>query len=126
MFLLLPDAFWDAAWLTAVAALITACAGAAGTILGNLHRDKKNHETLKRNSRVMEEVRSQVQNSHGTNLRDDLDKVVAAQGAQCEKMDLIHDAVKSLAHQLGETRRSSDDVHRDLQARVRRLEAQDD
>jgi hypothetical protein len=56
---------------TVIAALITSAPAAATAVLA-LHVRKGNAE----NRRANEVVRAQVANSHTTNLRDDLDKVI--------------------------------------------------
>lgn len=53
-------------------------------------------------------TRAQVENSHGTNLRDDI--------------DVIRAGIRSLGHQLGEIRRDMDADQRDVTARLRNLE----
>lgn len=55
-------------------ALITSGLGFLGGVVGLLKRQDRKLSEVKENTA---EARKQVQNSHSTNLRDDLDKVIA-------------------------------------------------
>ena len=55
-------------------ALITAVAGIVGIAI----QQARQHKRTKAQSETLEVVRSQVQNDHGTNLRDDVDRVTDA------------------------------------------------
>lgn len=91
--------------LTALSLVITALAGLAGVLFG------RNLKT----SRTLSQVASQVSNSHGTNLRDDL--------------DLISDQIKDIKQLLTEdraalveVRSNSHDTHKELFERINQLE----
>lgn len=58
----------------------------AGLIVPRLH---KNTRTLRAQDAVLETVREQVQNSHGTNLREDVDKVLAGIGRLDERLTVV-------------------------------------
>ncbi|MEU0739267.1 DUF2746 domain-containing protein [Streptomyces sp. NPDC006134] len=88
---------------TTVAALISAAGAVAVALVGAVA------ELLRRQHRVMGEVREQVSNTHQTNLRDDLDRVIAGLdrvlAGQTEhsrdiaalRADLSHERVERLA-----------------------------
>ncbi|UOQ58086.1 DUF2746 domain-containing protein [Leucobacter allii] len=61
-----------------VVALITAASGVAVAVVGGIFLLLQNRRQKRRDAHVSEKlevVREQVQNSHGTNLRDDLDRI---------------------------------------------------
>lgn len=91
--------------LTALSLVITALAGLAGVLFG------RNLKT----SRTLSQVASQVSNSHGTNLRDDI--------------DLISDQIKDIKQLLTEdraalveVRTNAHDSHREIFERLKDLE----
>lgn len=78
----MPPVIPDAPWWANLALLMTGVVGVllVGTVPAWLafRATRGGQEEIKRTVSV---VRDQVANSHGTNLRDDLDKVLAAVGA---------------------------------------------
>lgn len=98
-----PDQIDDI--LTSASLLITALAVLAGVLLG---RNIKTGETLKG-------VARQVQNSHGTNLRDDIDRIA----------DQVSDIKQLLTEDraaLAEVRSNSHDTHKEIFERINQLE----
>jgi len=47
-------------------------------------------------------IRAQVQNSHGTNLRDDLDRVLAGQGRHDAELARVHDTQRDIQRAMTE------------------------
>ena len=71
--------FHDPLWITAIGGLITACGGVAGGMFGAISAISKSHrETEKKLDSIRElahDAKEQTTNNHGTNLRDDIDKL---------------------------------------------------
>lgn len=69
----------DPAWIAAVGGLITACGGVAGGAIGALGAVSKSHrktqEKLESIRELAHDAKEQTTNNHGTNLRDDIDKL---------------------------------------------------
>ncbi|XVV02754.1 DUF2746 domain-containing protein [Actinosynnema sp. CA-248983] len=84
-----------------VVALITSGFGFLGIVAGLLKRQDKKLSEVKEHTA---EARKQVQNSHSTNLRDDLDKVIAGLG-QVLDGQVRHDvALNDLRREIGHER----------------------
>ena len=71
--------FHDPLWITAIGGLITACGGVAGGMFGAISAVSRSHrETEKKLDSIRElahDAKEQTTNNHGTNLRDDIDKL---------------------------------------------------
>lgn len=89
--------FHDPLWITAIGGLITACGGVAGGMFGALSAVSKSHrETEKKLDSIRElahDAKEQTTNNHGTNLRDDIDKLG-------EKLDHIAQTQQLLGQEL--------------------------
>ena len=89
--------FHDPLWITAIGGLITACGGVAGGMIGAISAVSKSHrETEKKLDSIRElahDAKEQTTNSHGTNLRDDIDKLD-------EKLDHIAQTQSLLGQEL--------------------------
>ena len=89
--------FHDPLWITAIGGLITACGGVAGGMFGAISAVSKSHrETEKKLDSIRElahDAKEQTTNNHGTNLRDDIDKLG-------EKLDHIANTQQLLSHEL--------------------------
>jgi hypothetical protein len=75
-------------------------------------------ELLRRSHQRLGEVKEQVQNSHGTNLRDDLDQVVAAVSRIEAAQTLNATAITELRAELRHERVERLDVERRLDAHL--------
>lgn len=89
--------FHDPLWITAIGGLITACGGVVGSMLGAISAVSKSHrETenkLESIRKLAHDAKEQTANNHGTNLRDDIDKLD-------EKLDLIAHNQRLLGQEL--------------------------
>lgn len=89
--------FHDPLWITAIGGLITACGGVAGGMFGAISAISKSHrETEKKLDSIRElahDAKEQTTNNHGTNLRDDIDKLD-------EKLDHIAQTQSLLGQEL--------------------------
>lgn len=89
--------FHDPLWITAIGGLITACGGVAGGMFGAISAVSKSHrETEKKLDSIRElahDAKEQTTNNHGTNLRDDIDKLG-------EKLDHIAQIQQLLGQEL--------------------------
>lgn len=89
--------FHDPLWITAIGGLITACGGVAGGMFGAISAVSKSHrETEKKLDSIRElahDAKEQTTNNHGTNLRDDIDKLG-------EKLDHIVQTQQLLGQEL--------------------------
>ena len=89
--------FHDPLWITAIGGLITACGGVAGGMFGAISAVSRSHrETAKKLDSIRElahDAKEQTTNNHGTNLRDDIDKLG-------EKLDHIASTQQLLGHEL--------------------------
>lgn len=89
--------FHDPLWITAIGGLITACGGVAGGMFGAISAVSKSHrETEKKLDSIRElahDAKEQTTNNHGTNLRDDIDKLG-------EKLDGIASTQRLLGQEL--------------------------
>ena len=89
--------FHDPLWITAIGGLITACGGVAGGMFGAISAVSKSHrETEKKLDSIRElahDAKEQTTNNHGTNLRDDIDKLD-------EKLDHIAQTQSLLGQEL--------------------------
>ena len=89
--------FHDPLWITAVGGLITACGGVAGGMFGAISAVSRSHrETEKKLDSIRElahDAKEQTTNNHGTNLRDDIDKLD-------EKLDHIAQTQSLLGQEL--------------------------
>lgn len=89
--------FHDPLWITAIGGLITACGGVAGGMFGAISAVSKSHrETEKKLDLIRElahDAKEQTTNNHGTNLRDDIDKLG-------EKLDHITQTQQLLGQEL--------------------------
>lgn len=89
--------FHDPLWITAIGGLITACGGVAGGMFGAISAVSRNHrETEKKLDSIRElahDAKEQTTNNHGTNLRDDIDKLG-------EKLDHIAQTQQLLGQEL--------------------------
>jgi hypothetical protein len=89
--------FHDPLWITAIGGLITACGGVAGGMFGAISAVSKSHrETEKKLDSIRElahDAKEQTTNNHGTNLRDDIDKLG-------EKLDHIAQTQQLLGQEL--------------------------
>ena len=89
--------FHDPLWITAIGGLITACGGVAGGMFGAISAVSKSHrETEKKLDSIRElahDAKEQTTNNHGTNLRDDIDKLG-------EKLDHIAQTQSLLGQEL--------------------------
>lgn len=97
MFLSSALPFHDPLWITAIGGLITACGGVAGGMFGAISAVSKSHrETEKKLDSIRElahDAKEQTTNNHGTNLRDDIDKLG-------EKLDHIAQTQQLLGQEL--------------------------
>lgn len=74
-------------------------------------------ELLRRSHKKLGAVRDQVENSHGTNLRDDIDHVIAAV-SRIEEMQKFHTgAIAGMREEMRQQRVE----HHDLEKQVHRL-----
>ena len=105
MNLLALDTPVQSAVVTAAGAIIVALVGVA-------------LELLRRSHQRLGEVTDQVKNSHGTNLRDDLDQVVAAVSRIESAQTLNAGAVTELRAELRHERVERLDVERRLDAHL--------
>lgn len=87
---LLPAAFWEPRWIMAVSALVTALGGAIGAVIGSRHSKK-----------AIGDIKRQVQNDHGTNLRDDMDRIGDAVDKALNEFDRIAKAVDTVGADIG-------------------------
>lgn len=94
-----------AAAIAAVAAVGVAVVGVVGS---RQHRDTR--AALQDNTGKTEAVLHQVKNDHGTNLRDDLDEVMALAAEHTIELAAILPAVARLSSTLGTVRKAVDDV----------------
>lgn len=89
--------FHDPLWITAIGGLITACGGVAGGMFGAISAVSRSHrETEKKLDSIRElahDAKEQTTNNHGTNLRDDIDKLG-------EKLDHIAQTQQLLGQEL--------------------------
>lgn len=89
--------FHDPLWITAIGGLITACGGVTGGMFGAISAVSKSHrETEKKLDSIRElahDAKEQTTNNHGTNLRDDIDKLG-------EKLDHIAQTQQLLGQEL--------------------------
>lgn len=89
--------FHDPLWITAIGGLITACGGVAGGMFGAISAVSRSHrETAKKLDSIRElahDAKEQTTNNHGTNLRDDIDKLG-------EKLDHIASTQQLLGQEL--------------------------
>lgn len=89
--------FHDPLWITAIGGLITACGGVAGGMFGAISAVSKSHrETEKKLDSIRElahDAKEQTTNNHGTNLRDDIDRLG-------EKLDHIAQTQQLLGQEL--------------------------
>lgn len=89
--------FHDPLWITAIGGLITACGGVAGGMFGAISAVSRSHrETGKKLDSIRElahDAKEQTTNNHGTNLRDDIDKLD-------EKLDHIAQTQSLLGQEL--------------------------
>ena len=89
--------FHDPLWITAIGGLITACGGVAGGMFGAISAVSKSHrETEKKLESIRElalDEKEQTTIIHGTNLRDDIDKLD-------EKLDHIAQTQSLLGQEL--------------------------
>lgn len=89
--------FHDPLWITAIGGLITACGGVAGGMFGAISAVSRSHrETEKKLDSIRElahDAKEQTTNNHGTNLRDDIDKLD-------EKLDHIAQTQSLLGQEL--------------------------
>ena len=89
--------FHDPLWITAIGGLITACGGVAGGMFGAISAVSRSHrETAKKLDSIRElahDAKEQTTNNHGTNLRDDIDKLD-------EKLDHIAQTQSLLGQEL--------------------------
>lgn len=105
MHLLALDTPVQSAVVTAAGTIIVALVGVA-------------LELLRRSHQRLGEVKEQVQNSHGTNLRDDLDQVVAAVSRIESAQTLNATAITELRAELRHERVERLDVERRLDAHL--------
>lgn len=91
--------FHDPLWITAIGGLITACGGVAGSMVGAISAVSRSHsETEKKLDlirKLAHDTKEQTANNHGTNLRDDIDKLD-------EKLDLIAHTQSLLGKELAD------------------------
>lgn len=91
--------FHDPLWITAIGGLITACGGVAGSMVGAISAVSRSHrETEKKLDSIRKlahDAKEQTANNHGTNLRDDIDKLD-------EKLDLIAHTQSLLGKELAD------------------------
>lgn len=91
--------FHDPLWITAIGGLITACGGVAGSMVGAISAVSRSHrETEKKLDlirKLAHDAKEQTANNHGTNLRDDIDKLD-------EKLDLIAHTQSLLGKELAD------------------------
>ena len=89
--------FHDPLWITAIGGLVTACGGVIGGMFGAVGAVSKSHrETEKKLDSIRElahDAKEQTTNNHGTNLRDDIDKLD-------EKLDHIAQTQSLLGQEL--------------------------
>lgn len=89
--------FHDPLWITAIGGLITACGGVAGGMFGAISAvSRSRRETEKKLDSIRElahDAKEQTTNNHGTNLRDDIDKLD-------EKLDHIAQTQSLLGQEL--------------------------
>lgn len=97
----------------AQAALIT---GAFGVILALLEMMRRSHKTLG-------DVREQVQNNHTTNLRDDIDRMVAGQERVMEALEEHGRMLRGHGYELGHLRRDLQQERTERLMAVERLDA---
>lgn len=98
-----PDQIDDV--LTAASLFITALAALVGVLLG---RELKTNKTLKK-------VSTQVVNSHGTNLRDDIDQI-------SDQVKEIKQFLTEDRAALAEVRSNAHDSHKEIFDRLNALE----
>lgn len=91
--------FHDPLWITAIGGLITAFGGVAGSMVGAISVVSRSHrETGKKLDSIRKlahDTKEQTANNHGTNLRDDIDKLG-------EKLDLIAHTQSLLGKELAD------------------------
>lgn len=91
--------FHDPLWITAIGGLITACGGVVGSMFGAISAVSRSHrETEKKLDSIRKlahDAKEQTANNHGTNLRDDIDKLD-------EKLDLIAHTQSLLGKELAD------------------------
>ena len=89
--------FHDPLWITAIGGLITACGGVAGGMFGAISAVSRSHRETEKNLDSIRELahdaKEQTTNNHGTNLRDDIDKLD-------EKLDHIAQTQSLLGQEL--------------------------
>lgn len=94
--------FHDPLWITAIGGLITACGGVIGGMFGAISAVSKSHrETEKKLDSIRElahEAKEQTTNSHGTNMRDDLDALGDKLDALGERLGVVAKQVAAVAH----------------------------
>lgn len=100
-----------AAAIAAVAAIGVAVVGVVGS---RQHRDTR--AALADNTTTTQAVLHQVKNDHDTNLRDDLDNVMALAAEHTIELAAILPAVARLSSTLGSLRRDVGDVAKQQQA----------
>lgn len=119
---------------TVIAASISALAAVSVAVVGVMgaraHRHTRNE--LEVNTTATREVLHQVKNDHGTNLRDDLDKLASKLHDHADKLAELDSGQARIGSMLGGVRKTMDDVKRgqrehDTASRmiVDRLEAAD-
>ena len=103
----------------ATAAIVTAVLGFLGVVF------EKQRRAHKRLERATETVREQVQNSHSTNLRDDMDRVLEGQERILAILDGhgksiggLRDDLRQVRDELATEREERRDVGRRLDAHV--------
>ncbi|MCR2051967.1 DUF2746 domain-containing protein [Actinomyces bowdenii] len=129
------DPAWrDPAWLTAVTGLLSALIGGLAAALTGRRRQGHTLDALKAIKRSADAANEGVNNSHSTNLRDDLDKVQATVtrletglGKLDSKVDVLADLIvdfERCSRQRDEaTQASADTSHAAMHRRLDALEA---
>ena len=87
-----------------IVALIAAGGSVAVTIVGGIFgllQLRKHRKQAKEQSATLEVVRDQVQNSHGTNLRHDLDRVIEAVTRTEAAVGYVADEIKGIRKDIG-------------------------
>lgn len=91
-----------------VAFVTSGCALVATLITVIVPRIWKNTRELKEQTLTLDAVRAQVQNDHGTNLRDDIDAIA-------HRMDMVLEGVSAMHLDVAWLRREQQDLTRRIE-----------
>jgi hypothetical protein len=80
-------------------------------------------EMVRRQGKVLHHVKEQVANSHTTNLRDDLDRVIGGLERVLENQDMHDGLLKAHGYELGYLRKDMQQERRERQVVEERLDS---